>query len=111
MLTTVLVIAAFLLALYFPVMLYLRSDYKANPPIVGLMVFSCIIAGVLGLAVYRQIVEPPSELARNIVYFLIIIGLFVQDVILTNTQNRRAARIKRERREGIERLKEKETQR
>lgn len=107
MLTTALVLVGFALSLYYPAMLGARSDWKVNPPGRGLMIFSCIIAMVMGLAAFRQLVEAPPEWLRNIVYTLIIAGLLMQDVILTNAQNRRSKRIERERREGIERLEEK----
>lgn len=110
MLTTILVGAAFAAALYFPVMLRARSQWNANAPIRALMFFSCIIVAVVGLSLLRQLGWVPPEWVRAAIYGSILLGLLVQDVTLTNTQNRRAARISRERREVQESLMEKETQ-
>lgn len=105
--TTILVIGCALLAAYYPVMLFLRSDYRANPAIRAQFGFSIIVALTLSLGVYRQLVAPPPDWARFSVFLLIFIGLAWQAVALTSTQNRRAARIARERREVREALKEK----
>lgn len=107
--TTALVLISFALALYYPVMLNARSDWRANSAAKGLMRFSIIVVLVLALGVYRQLVEPPPIWARNAAYLLIIFGLAAQNITLTRVQNRRARRIENERREGIEQLKEKES--
>lgn len=104
--TTAMVILAFLLALYYPLALMARSDWKGNQAIVGQFVFSWIIVLVLSLGVYRELVHAPPEWARQVAFGLTIVGLAVQDILMTRVQNRRSTRIARERREGIERLKE-----
>lgn len=93
----VLLVLAFLLALYFPVMLILRSDWNANPPIRAVLVFSLVVAGVLLLSVLRSFGVTLPEWTRIAAFLAIIGALIVQDVTLTKTQNRRSARIARER--------------
>lgn len=88
---------AFALAAYFPVMLGLRSDWRANGPGKSLMVFSSIIAGVFFLVFLRTLGYDLPEWIRAVVYMAIIVGLASQAVTLTKVQNRRAARIARER--------------
>lgn len=92
--------AAFLLALYFPVMFYVRSDWYTNTPGKSLMALSGAIALLLGLAVLRSSGVILPEWVRAASYLLIVIVLVVQDVTLTRIQNRRIARLAREREES-----------
>lgn len=87
----------FVLAAFFPIAFAARSDWYSNPPGRSLMAFSIIVAAVLGLVVLRQLgVELPTW-TRAVVYSSIAVGLLAQDVTLVKTQNRRSARLARER--------------
>lgn len=95
----VLLTAAFLLALYFPVMLYIRSDPSANSPTRASFTFSIVVAGVLLLAMLRAYGVGMPGWLRITAYAAIVTGLAIQDWTLTKTQNRRSARLAREREE------------
>lgn len=93
---TAVIVTAFLLALYFPAMLFFRSDWNANGPIRALFGFSIVVALVLGLAAARVLGWHLPEWFRGGSYTLILVGLLVQDITLTKTQNSRSARLRRE---------------
>jgi multisubunit Na+/H+ antiporter MnhC subunit len=64
------------------------------------MVFSLVIASVLSLVVLRQFGVSLPNWIRAAVYGAIVIGLATQAITLTNVQNRRSARLSRERDEA-----------
>lgn len=103
---TVLVVTAFVLALYFPVMLLFRSNWHLNLAGRSQLVFSVILAVVLGLATIRHLVGTPPTWLREAIYLLVVIGLLVQNVTLTRIQNRRATRIQAEHQEALDQRKE-----
>lgn len=93
----ILVTAGFVLAAFFPAMLFLRSDWNANPPIRSTFLFSIIVALVMFLAMLRSFGVMLPGWVRLGIYALIVVGLALQDITVIRTQNRRAARIARER--------------
>lgn len=95
--TQVLTVAAFVLAIYFPVAFYIRSDWNANAPGKATMVFSTITAIVLGLAMLRSFGVVLPDWFRALCFLAIVVGLAVQDITLTKVQNRRRTRLARER--------------
>jgi hypothetical protein len=104
--TTALVVVAATAAWYFPVMFFIRSDWNSNIAGKTQMVFSLIIAAVFTLSVLRVFGAALPEWFRSAVYGAIVIGLLAQDVTLTKVQNRRSARLSRERDEAAESIKE-----
>lgn len=98
MITKMLLVFSFLLALYYPVLFALRSDPNRNSPGRAQFVFSVIVALVLGLAAMRTVLEIQLPgWVRSSIYGLIVAGLLFQDIALTKAQNKRSARIARER--------------
>lgn len=92
--------AAFLLALFFPIYLFLRSDWRANLAGKSMMGFSAAISIVLGLAFFRRLGYPSPEWVAVGAYLLIITVLGVQDIVLVITQRRQRRRIREERAAG-----------
>lgn len=90
---------AFALAAYYPLALLARSNWNLNSAGRSQLVFSVIVAVVLGLVVLRQLGLALPDWMRGVVYGIIAFGLAVQDVTLTRIQNRRSARLAREREE------------
>lgn len=100
---TALVLLAAALAWYFPIAFFLRSDWSYNAAGKSQMVFSFIVAIVLTLSVLRVFGVSVADWIRYGVYGAIVIGLAIQAITLTNIQNRRAARLRREARAAQER--------
>lgn len=94
--TILLVWLAFLLALYFPVALAMRSDWRSNAPGKSMMLWSLIVATILGVSATRSLGVDLPDWARAVSSLLVITGLLAQDITLTKVQNRRSARIERE---------------
>lgn len=96
---TLIVGAAFLLALYYTIALLVRSDWNAN--LAGKAEFVFLVAAtlVLGLAFARVLGWVPPDWLRGVVFLIIIGGLLVKVFTLTRIQNRRKARLAREREE------------
>lgn len=98
---TCLIGAAFLLAAYFPIMFYARSNPFDNPASKALFAFSIVAAIILGLGLARQLRWIESDGWRGVVYVLTSGVLLVQDVTMTRVQNRRSKRIARENEDSL----------
>lgn len=96
-----LILAGTALAWYFPIAFFIRSEWNSNPAGKSQMTFSLIVALVLTLSAVRLVfgITLP-DWARLTVYGLVVIGLATQAITLTKIQNRRSARIARERDES-----------
>lgn len=90
---TALVVVVFLLAAYFPIF-YGVVLFRARrlPNVVGAsaLIFSTVVAFVLGLRVLRELGADLPEWIGAVSFILIAAGLLAQDVALTRSSLRRS---------------------
>lgn len=97
MVTTLLGVA-FVLALIYPVAYARAKPWRPGNPVgLAAFTFSCMVAGVLGVAFARraEFITLPSW-GSVAIYLVIIAGLLFQDIMLLMAQSRRRVRQKRD---------------
>lgn len=97
----VLIGTGFVLAAFFPAYALARADILRNPPGRAMLLFSIIVALVLGLAFFRRLGLDLPQWVGLAAYGIIALGLVTLDVTLVRTQRRRSARLTREAQEDL----------